>query len=169
MRSQNRYSNIVVHFFILPVLLIFLCSTPAVAGYEEGLAAYESGDYATALKEWKPLAEQGHAQAQDQLGVMYMQGQGITRDYKASVKWFKLAAEQGYVEAQDNLGGMYYNGQGITQDYVRAYMWWHIVASQGREQAAINLSIIQKNLTPTQIEKAQKLAREGVAKNYKGC
>lgn len=59
MRYQNRYSNIVVLFFILPVLLIFLFGSPAFADYQKGLDAAKSGDYATALKEWKPLAEQG--------------------------------------------------------------------------------------------------------------
>ena len=52
----------------------FLClmlATPAWAGFDEGLAAAKRGDYATALREWRPLAKQGDADAQYNLGVMY--------------------------------------------------------------------------------------------------
>ena len=63
-------------FFIFPVLQILLLSTPAFADFQKGLDAYQSGDYATALKEWEPLAEQGNADAQYNLGVMYYQGKG---------------------------------------------------------------------------------------------
>jgi len=197
--------------FILPVILILLFSTPGHAGFfdfislNKGMKAYESGDYATALKEWKPLVEQGNAAAQNNLGVMYDNGFGVTQDYKAAFKWYKLAAEQGYATAQLNLGSMYYNGQGVTQDYkaafkwfklsaeqgdaeaqnrlgwmyenglgvaqdyTRAYMWWNITVSKGNKIAVNDREKVQGMMTPSQIEKAQKLTRECVAKNYKGC
>ena len=100
---------------------------------------------------------------------MYFNGQGVTQDYRAAVKWYKLAAEQGEANAQGNLGVMYFNGQGVTQDYIRAHMWWNIVASLGDKDAAKNRDIVGKMMTPAQIEKAQQLAHECVAKNYKGC
>ena len=71
---------------------------------QKGLTAYNSGDYATALREWTPLAEQGDADAQYNLGVMYANGQGVSQDYKTAVKWYRLAAEQGNPRAQGNLG-----------------------------------------------------------------
>jgi len=89
-------------FLVFPVLLIFLFSTPAIADFNGGLVAYEKGDYATALKEWKPLAEQGHANAQHNLGQMYLQGHGVIQDYEVAFKCFKLAAKQGHVNAQYN-------------------------------------------------------------------
>ena len=70
-------------------------TTSAWAGFDEGVAAYDRGDYATALEEWLPIAEQGHAAAQKHLGTMYEFGQGVSQDYAEAVKWYRLAAEQG--------------------------------------------------------------------------
>jgi TPR repeat protein len=142
--------------YIFPVLLIFLFGSPAFADYQKGLDALESGDYATAFKEWKPLAEQGNAQTKYNLGVMYSDGQGVTQDYQAA---FKLAAEQGDADAQFNLGLMYASGRGVIQDYARAHMWWNIASSQGDKDAAKNMDIVAKEMTYTQIEKAQNAIR----------
>lgn len=67
------------------------------ADFQKGFTAAQSGDYATALREWTPLAEQGDAIAQFNLGVMYETGQGVPQDYKTAVKWYRLAAKQGNV------------------------------------------------------------------------
>ena len=77
------------------------------ADYEKGSNAYVSGDYATALREWKPLAEQGFPPAQFNLGYLYRMGKAFPQDYKIALKWWKLAAEQGYAAAQGGLGFMY--------------------------------------------------------------
>lgn len=74
--------------------------------YNEGLAAHQAGDYNTALKEWRPLAEQGNAITQYNLALMYKNGEGIAEDNFEAVKWYKRAAEQGYASAQNNLGNM---------------------------------------------------------------
>ena len=78
------------------ILLLLSLVSPAWAGFEEGAAAYRRGDYAAALREFLPLAQQGDAQAQFNLGVMYGEGQGVPRDYAEALKWFRLAAAQGY-------------------------------------------------------------------------
>jgi hypothetical protein len=70
---------------------------------DKGLEAAQKGDFATALREWRPLAEQGDAGAQYNLGVMYRQGQGVPQDDKTAVKWYRLAAEQGHAEAQETV------------------------------------------------------------------
>ena len=96
------------------VLVLFLALSviqPVFAGFDEGLAAAKKGDYATALKEWRPLAERGDANAQYNLGVMYHSGQGVTQDYRQAVVWWRKAAEQGLAAAQHNLGGMYDTGK----------------------------------------------------------
>ncbi len=152
-----------------PVPLLLLFSTPALADFADGKAAYDKGDYATALKEWKPLAEQGNAKAQNNLGNMYYNGEGVTQDYKSAIKWYKQAAEQGDAESQLHLGFMYAQGNGVTKNNTRAYMWWNIAASQGIKEAAVNLSMVQRKMTPTEIRKAKQLASDCVAKNYKGC
>ncbi len=158
-------------FLAYAVLLTLLFGTPAIADFQKGLDAYESDDYATALKEWKPLVEQGNAAAQNNLGVMYDNGFGVTQDYKAAFKWYKLAAEQGHANAQLDLSIMYRNGEGVIQDYTLALMWLNIAASQGDDNMFFKLSRwdFKTKMTPSQIEKAQKLARECIAKNYKGC
>ncbi len=88
----------------------------ARADFQDGVAAYYRGDYATALREFRPLARQGNAAAQVILGIMYGKGQGVTQDYAEALKWYRMAAVQGYAAAQNNLGLMYRNGQGVTQD-----------------------------------------------------
>jgi len=111
---------------ILPVLLLtLLVETPAFsADFQKGLTAYESGDYATALREFKPLAEQGNALAQSILGRMYKKGYGVPKDFETAVKWFLLAAEQGNASAQYNLGVMYEYGEGVPLDDKTAMKWY---------------------------------------------
>ena len=98
------------------VLSLWL-TTSAWAGFDEGVAAYNRGDYATAVEEWLPIAEQGNADAQYNLGIMYDNGYGVPQDYAEAVRWYRLAAEQGYAKAQFVLGVMYDNGRGVPQDY----------------------------------------------------
>ena len=94
----------------------------ASADFEKGLTAFKSGDYETALREWKPLAEQGHAKSQFNLGVMYQKGQGVPKNYKTAVKWYRLAAKQGHALSQGKLSAMYALGQGVIKNRVYAHM-----------------------------------------------
>ena len=140
-------------------------TAPAWAGLGEGVAAYHRGDYATALREWRPLAEQGNAAAQSRLGVMYENGEGVPRDTAEAVRWYRKAAEQGHTRAQNNLGLMYQNGKGVPQDYAQAHMWLNLAASklppgEDRDSAVENRDNVAERMTPAQISKAQKLARE---------
>jgi TPR repeat protein len=273
-------------------LLALLLATPAWAGFDEGLAAYKRGDHAAALREFRPLAEQGNptaqfflfymfnkglgvpsnilegarwarkarvkqggataakwfkkaaeqgnVYAQNALGWMYRSGFGIPEDraeaakwyrqaaeqgdsdsqfvfafmhtskppnYAVAFKWFKKAAEQGdyrafaslgylyekglgtpqdFAEAASwhvksaeepsygnrlkarssmlSLGNMYYKGQGVLQDYVRAHMWWNTAASRGDKEGAKDRDRLAKKMTPADISKAQRMARDWVAK-----
>ena len=107
--------------------------------FEKGAAAAQSGDFATALKEWQPLAEQGHADAQYNLGMIYQNGYGVIQDYAEAVKWYRLATEQGHADAQYNLGVMYESGNGVVQDYAEAVKWYRLAAEQGNANAQNNL------------------------------
>jgi len=100
---------------------------------------------------------------------MYDNGDGVLQDYKTAVKWYTSAAEQGLAEAQFNLGVMYDNGQGVLQDNVHVHMWYNISAYNGDIKASENRDLIAKRMTPSQIEKAQTLARACLAKEYKDC
>jgi len=99
----------------LGLLLVVASSGCDGKGYEAGLAAFNEGDYTTALNTFRPLAEQGEAQAQFKLGVMYYQGLGVTQDNEEAVRWYRQAADQGLASAQSNLGGMYRDGLGVSQ------------------------------------------------------
>jgi TPR repeat protein len=87
-----------------------------VAGPLEDGAAAVRGDYAAALQLWRPLANQGNAAAQYNLGLMYADGHGVAQDDAAAMSWFRKTADQGYADAQYNLGLMYADGQGVAQD-----------------------------------------------------
>ncbi len=117
-------------------------TAPAWAGLDEGAAAAKRGDHATALREWRPLAEQGNAKAQFNLGVMYDRGLGVPQDYAEAVKWYRKAAEQGNAEAQHDLGIMYDKGLGVPQDYAEAVGWWRKAADQGYAYAQSNLGVM---------------------------
>ena len=134
---------------ILPVLLLtLLVGNPAFsADFQKGLTAAQSGDFATALREWTPFAEQGDASAQFNLGLMYRRGEGVPQDNKTAVKWYRLAAEQGNADAQFNLGNAYNNGTGVLQDYKTAVKWYRLSAEQGNAGAQNNLGTMYDNGT----------------------
>ncbi len=123
-------------------LIVALCAgftlglaAPAWAGFDEGVAAYKRGDYATAIREWRPLAEQGDAEAQFFLGLMYYIGKGVTQDYAEAMRWYRKAAEQGHAEAQSFLGFMYALGLVVPQDYTKAVKWYRKAAERGNAKA----------------------------------
>ena len=145
--------------FIL--LLVALLAVPAYAqDFDKGLAAAERGNYATALQEWRPLAEQGHVEAQFNLGLMYSEGLDVPQDYAEAAKWFRAAAENGNVFAPVLLGRMYWAGLGVPRDYVQAHMWFDLAVAQGRKEADDKREILVQRMTPADVLKAQSMARE---------
>ena len=131
-------------YLSLPLLLFcFLTSSICHAGdLNKGLIAAQNGDFTTALKEWMPLAKQGNASAQNNLGVMFQQGNGVRQDYKEALKWYRLAAEKGDAYAGFNLGDLYENGNGVQQDYQKAVKWFRVAAQQGNVEAQTNLGLM---------------------------
>ena len=111
------------------------------------------------------LAEQGNAKGQCNLGGKYREGQGVARDDKQAVYWYEKSAEQGNATAQYNLGFMYARGRGVAQDDTLAHMWSNIAASTGYKNATENRDIVAKRMSLSQIEKAQDMAREWIAKH----
>ena len=90
-------------------------------------------------------AEQGNAESQYHLGVMYQRGDGVFRDYNEAVKWYRKSAEQGHSDAQYNLGIMYERGHGVPQDYKEAVKWYKKSAEQGESLAQYNLGVVYGN------------------------
>jgi uncharacterized protein len=124
----------------------------ASADFAKGMTAFKSGDYATALREFRPLAEQGHAKSQFNLGWMYEKGQGVPKNDKTAMKWYKLAAKQGVAFAQFNLGWMYDQGQGVPKNHKTAVKWYRLAAEQGWRDAQYRLNKIKSRLVSKGID-----------------
>lgn len=124
----------------LAASLFALAVSVANAGLDEGKAAYERKDYATAISELQSLAEQGNADAESYLGLMYATGRGVTKDDAQALKWFRKAAEQNNALAQTNIGYMYEQGLGgVGRDLDEARKWYRKAAEQGNDVAKKNL------------------------------
>jgi uncharacterized protein len=123
---------------IRPVVLsLFLvaAAVPALADFEDGWHAYERGDYATALREWTLLAQQGHKIAQHNLGIMYVRGYGVQQDFSLAARWFIRAANQGYAPSELSLGLAYLYGNGVPADESEAAKWFRRASEQGHGRA----------------------------------
>jgi TPR repeat protein len=136
-RFSNAMKRTIASFF-----LCLLLATPAWAGFDEGVAAYHRGDYATALREWRPLAEQGIGAAQGSLGSMYFMGHGVPQDYVKGAKWVRKAAERGNAFGQTELGTMYSLGRGVLQDFTEAVRWFRKAAEQGNAKGHAKLGVM---------------------------
>ncbi len=93
----------------------------------------------SAREDWVRLANEGNAIGQNNLGVMYLQGQGVERDDAKALYWFRKAATQGSASAQTTLGEMYAQGRGVTRDDTEALRWFHKAAVQGSARARMEL------------------------------
>src|SRR5262249_23515822 len=119
-----------LHRGSIAFLALLISAGATAAPMEDGQTAYNAGDYATAMRLWRPLAEQGDARAQNNLGVLYENGKGVPQDINEAVKWYRLAAEQGYAGSQNNLGLIYAIGRGgVARDPLHAYMWFSLAAA----------------------------------------
>ena len=134
--------------------VLLLTSALVHAGFDEGVAAANKGDYQTAFKEWKPLAEQGVAAAQYNLAVMYVNGKGIAQNYTQALYWYNKAAAQGDASAQYNLAQMYRMGQGVPPNNAKTLYWYQKAAEQGHANAQSNLGVLYAN-------------GEGIPQNFK--
>ena len=107
-----------------------------------GVKAYESADYAAALRVFRPAAQKGNAEAQFDLGVMYQRGHGVGKDLEEAFKWLRAAADQGLPQAQFLVGQMREKGEGIAPDYAEAQRWYQLAADSGDPDAANGLAAL---------------------------
>jgi TPR repeat protein len=125
------------------VLLFLTASLPAAAGpYDDGLTAYKKGDWATAYRILKPIAETNNSQssvAQQRLGLLTEFGRGTAKDPAQAATWYRKAAERGDMVAQGHLGRLYRLGTGVPRDAAQAAKWSIKAASQGNAAAQANL------------------------------
>ena len=138
------------------LLLTIASSNAAVAGpLEDGIAAYNKGDVKTALKLWLPLADQGNADAQVNLGVLYANGEGVPQSYDEALKWYHKAAEQSDVYALNNLGLMYMRGQGVAASDRTAVTFYRQAAERNFAPAQFNLATMYAQGRGTDLDKAE--------------
>ena len=109
------------------------------------MAAFKRGDYETAMGEFRPLAEQGDARAQFNLGAMYLYGWGVPRDVGEALRWYRLAADHGLADAQFILGFMYGAGRGVRQDSAAARRWYRKAAEHGDNAAEMAREWLEKH------------------------
>lgn len=105
----------------------------------EGVAAFENGHYARAVRLWYAPAEQGHVLAQFNLGVAFATGQGVDVNFTQAARWWQPAGYQGHTAAQYNLGLLYSRGQGVDKNPATARMWWYLAAMSGDAAAQFHL------------------------------
>ena len=142
---QTRIKNrLIRRGIVVLALLAALPGTPVAAAqtFNEAVAAYERSDYATAMRGFRVHAEQGHAEAQFDLGVMYANSLGVPENDIEAVKWYRKAAEQGLAIAQHYLGVMYAKGRGVPRNDQEAVKWYRRAAEQGDADAQHNLGVM---------------------------
>jgi hypothetical protein len=127
---------------VVTVTLLVALALPARADFDHAAAAFEKGDYATAIRELKPLADKGDPRSQYAMGVMAENGFGMPRNPAQAAAWYRKAAEQGNTDAQYNLGAMYEHGIGMAVNYAQAARWYRPAAEAGDLDALSNLGVL---------------------------
>jgi len=138
MRASSRAGALVL-------LLLSSSALPAAPDFAAGVRAYKQGDYATAFKEWLPLATQGDPVAQSNLGMLYEAGQGVSQDYFKAADWYRQAAEQGYAPGQINLGDLFRAGHGVPKNPVETAKWYRKAAEQSDPEGQLKLGFLYED------------------------
>jgi hypothetical protein len=126
--------------------------------FSKGMNFYQAGQYSQAMTLFRESAAQGNAQAQNYLGLMYMNGTGVNTDYPQALSWYNKAAAQGNFSGECNLGIMYERGLGVPKDKVTAYMWYILATQGGSPLAPKNAKLLASQMTPQQLNEAQRRA-----------
>jgi len=147
-----------MHLRALLAISAILCCNAAVAGLKEGYEALARQDYATAIKEYRPLAERGNAEAQYRIGRMYEFGKGYPQDKAQGIAWIRKAAAQNHADAQQELGFIYATGDGVKQDDVQAVAWFRKAAARGDATAQYNLGLLYAKGQGVEKDYAQAIA-----------
>lgn len=131
-------------FVLLFVLLNFSSFnfTVHASELEDGFIAFKAGNYEQALRLWRPIAEKDNADAQYNLGILYMKGLGVEKNEKAAFIWYKRASANGNTDAMYNLGTMYNQGRVVIRSTKDAVKWWKKSAELGNASGQFNLGVV---------------------------
>ena len=160
------------------VLLVVAClgcglALAAPAGEEDfnrGYDAFLAGKYSEAASWWTKAAKQGHARAQNGLGVLYRDGDGVAKDAKQAVYWLRQSAENGYAFGMFNLARIYAEGNGVPRDDVEAHKWLNIASSINfDEKAAFERELVARRMSRQQIAEAERRAQDWINRFFFGA
>ena len=151
--------------------IIFIClfANASFADFDKGLKEFNKGNYELALDIWEPLANEGVSNAQYNVGLMHHNGLGTKQDFKQAYKWLLKSSEQGNLNSIRLISTMYALGNGINKNFVRSYMWAKIGADNNDQNSKILLDSLLKEMSNSEIDKANKLVQECNSKEFKGC
>lgn len=140
---------------------------------EDLVTAYQQGKFDIAAKRLLPLAKNGQDQAEELIGIMYRNGQGVQKDPEQALLWLNKAADANRPLAQHHLGIIYYTGEGVQADAVKALMWLHIAIAHYPDGAEKKRAIEDRDNVTTQLtrrdrDRALQLAREWLDKKNEG-
>ncbi|MBF0482928.1 MAG: SEL1-like repeat protein [Desulfovibrionaceae bacterium] len=139
-------------FFSACMAAALFVGAAADATLDDANAAFDRKDFSAAVKLYRSLADHGDAAAQNALGGMYEQGQGLPRSYGEALKWYRKAADQNYARAQANVASIYELGKGVSQDYGEALKWYRKAAEQG--------DVVAQNALGAMTSKGQGVVRD---------
>jgi TPR repeat protein len=153
-----------------PLLLAGLLAASAAAAqdYDAGREAYVSGNYKRALEIIRPLAEDGHSEAQKLLGLMYDYGHGVPADPERALEWYVRSAEQGDPAVQYQVGAKYFRGDGTALNLREAARWWELAANGGQVDAQFNLGLMyfRGMAVPADDARAAELFRQAAVQEH---
>jgi TPR repeat protein len=153
-------------FLAIAIALCTVAISAATAGspeedFRSGLSAFNGGDFAAAMRLWRPLADRNDARAQTGVGFMYHRGLGVKTDDAQAAFWLRKAAEQGQAEGQLMLGSLYFFGLGVPQSYPTAYAWCELAQDNGQAEAQMCRDAALQSLTEdAQLQDAFRMVRE---------
>ncbi|MCU0990753.1 MAG: SPOR domain-containing protein [Xanthomonadales bacterium] len=130
-------------------VLVLMLSFAVHADYQDGLDAYQQGDYLTAMREWRAVTDGPatavvptiYVEAHYAVAMLYWQGEGVAVDFRQAREWLLKAAELGHADAQAKLGFLYTDGKGVARDYAQAFEWFSKAAKGGSVDGLYNLGI----------------------------
>lgn len=136
--------NTIKFAFLFLFTFLMLAANPVMAGYKEGLKFVSAGKWSQALKEFEPMADEGHAASQFSIGLIYQLGRGVSKDMVKARQMYLMSAKQGYWPAYNNLGKMFLNGDGVPKSHIVAFRLFSR-ASDNHAQARSNLARMYEN------------------------
>jgi uncharacterized protein len=128
-----------INVLLIVASLTMGLATVCLADLYKGKRAARNGDFSTAFREWRPLAEGGNTEAQFLLAHLYYYGDGRPKNFSVARKWYHRAAVEGHAGAQNRLGDMFEKGQGVPSDFTTAIRWYRYAAEQRHGEAQTNL------------------------------